>query len=228
MISAIATGWSLASGPIGSNALAPASCGASATSRPSATMTSAKGRWDLPSRVSLTMAPMRTTLRSPSVSHRGSERIGFAGSAAALLVAALLVLAANIAHAAAEPRFLVLCYHNIEDTNPDQTYVGVTTAKFVAQLSWLQRNGYSFLSIDDLLAARDGRKPLPEKAVLLTFDDGYESFYTRAFPILKAFHAPAVLGLVGAWMAEKPGATVTYGDTPVPRALFMSWNEVRE
>jgi poly-beta-1,6-N-acetyl-D-glucosamine N-deacetylase len=149
----------------------------------------------------------------------------------AIVAASLFILAGGdrVARAAAEPRFLALCYHNIEDSDdPDQTFVGVTTAKFVAQLSWLERNGYRFLSIDDLLAARDGKKTLPEKGVLLTFDDGYESFYTRAFPILKAFHAPAVLGLVGAWMAGKPGATVTYGDAPVPRELFMSWDQVRE
>ncbi len=151
-------------------------------------------------------------------------------SGALRIAAALLLLGWGAAPAGAEPepRFIALCYHDIADTDPDQTYVGVTTDKFVAQLSWLARNGYRFISVDDLLAAHDGRRALPDKAVLLTFDDGYESFYTRVFPILEAFHAPAIIGLVGAWMAGKPGETVIYGDRPVPRELFMTWDQVRE
>lgn len=155
---------------------------------------------------------------------------------AIILAAALTVgLGALRVSADPQPTFIALCYHNIEDSNPDQTFVGVTTSKFIAQLSWFERNGYHFLSVDDLLAARDGRRPLPDKGVLLTFDDGYESFYTRAFPILKAFHAPAIIGLVGAWMAGKPGETsgynektVAYGDQAVPRDWFMTWDQVRE
>ncbi|HUA53625.1 MAG TPA: poly-beta-1,6-N-acetyl-D-glucosamine N-deacetylase PgaB, partial [Candidatus Sulfotelmatobacter sp.] len=130
--------------------------------------------------------------------------------------------------AATGSRFLALCYHDVQDADPDQTFVGVTTARLVEQLSWLQRNGYRFVSVDDLLAARDGRRKLPDKAVLLTFDDGLESFYTRALPILKAFRAPAVLALVGEWLAAAPGTTVAYGDAHVPRDTFLGWDQVRE
>jgi biofilm PGA synthesis lipoprotein PgaB len=149
-----------------------------------------------------------------------------------ILVAAALGMLLWLVGAAraveAQPGFIALCYHNLEDADPDQTYIGVTTVKFVEQLSWLRRNGYTFVSVDDLLAARAGKKALPEKAVLLTFDDGYESFYTRAFPILKAFNAPAVLGLVGAWMAGASGHTVAFGQESAPRELFMTWDQVRE
>lgn len=141
--------------------------------------------------------------------------------------------------------FIALAWHNIEDHDPDQRFVGVSTDRLVAQLSWLQRNGYTPVSIDDLLAARAGRKPLPDKAVLLTFDDGYESFYTRAWPILRAFRFPAVLALVGSWMEGGPDSTVPYapdtsgaprpgdpsvkfGDLTVRRDLFLTWNQVRE
>ncbi len=136
--------------------------------------------------------------------------------------------------------FIALCYHNIEDHDPDQTFVGVATGNLVEQLSWLQRNGYRFVSLDAILAARNGAEPLPEKAVLLTFDDGFQSFYTRVFPILKAFGAPALLAVTGAWMDDAPGSTVAYGsaiasgptvaygDLQVPRGFFLTWNEVRE
>jgi biofilm PGA synthesis lipoprotein PgaB len=141
--------------------------------------------------------------------------------------------------------FIALAYHNVEDSDPDQRFVGVSTDKLIAQLSWLQRNGYQPVSIDDLLAARDGRKPLPDKAVLLTFDDGYESFYTRVFPILKAFRFPAVLAVVGAWLENGPDSSVSYsadkaapkplgdasvqfGDLKVKRDLFLTWDQIRE
>lgn len=154
----------------------------------------------------------------------------------------LLVIAAPMASSAGEGSgsLLALCYHNVEDHNPDQTFVGVSSGNLVQHLSWLQRNGYRFVSLDDVLAARNGLKPLPEKSVLLTFDDGFASFYTRVFPILKAFRAPAVLALTGAWMEDVPGvtvaygsdagatATVEYGELRLPREMFLTWNQVRE
>src|SRR4051794_10545976 len=114
----------------------------------------------------------------------------------ALLLAATALLAspARAATAASTQQpgtaLLALCYHNVEDREPDQTYLGVTTAKLVEQFAWLQANGYHPVSVDQILAAHDGRAALPDKPVLLTFDDGYESFYRRAFPILKAFEYP--------------------------------------
>ena len=135
--------------------------------------------------------------------------------------------------------FMALCYHNVEDEDPDQTYDGVTTTKLIEQLSWLQKQGYVAISVDDLLLARAGRKQLPPKAVMLTFDDGYESFYTKVYPILRAFHFPAVIGVVDEWMVEKkkgkkagPGASagdrVNYGETTLPRSAFLTWKQIRE
>jgi biofilm PGA synthesis lipoprotein PgaB len=163
---------------------------------------------------------------------------------AALLALAILMPKVTAAESASR-NFIALAYHNVEDDDPDQRFVGVSTDKLVTQLSWLQRNGYRPISVDDLLAARDGRKALPDKAVLLTFDDGFESFYTRVFPILKAFRFPAVLALVGAWLENGPDASVSYasdkaaavslgdvsvkfGDLKVKRDLFLTWDQIRE
>src|ERR1051325_4302601 len=100
---------------------------------------------------------------------------------AALMLSFLLVAARA---EAAGGSLLALCYHNVEDHSPDQTFVGVSSGNLVQHLSWLQVNGYRFVSLDDILAARSGGRALPDKAVLLTFDDGFASFYTRAFPVL--------------------------------------------
>ncbi len=152
-----------------------------------------------------------------------------------VLIISLFMFASSISAAlAADGKFLTLCYHNVVDDQAQQGSENVTTGKLIEQLSWLQHEGYQAISIDDLLAARDGRRPLPEKAVLLTFDDGYESFYTRVYPILLAFHFPAVIGLVDSWMANgigangQPGESVQYGEEKMPREAFLTWAQVRE
>jgi len=165
--------------------------------------------------------------------------------AAAFLTLLSLVVCLPATADEATRSFMALAYHNVEDSSPDQRFVGVTTDRLVAQLSWLQMNGYQAVSIDDLIAARDGGVPLPDKAVLLVFDDGYASFYTRVLPILRAFGFPAVLSLVGEWLettgnphvqpvidATSPAAPsagmVQFGDIEVDRSLFLTWDQIRE
>jgi biofilm PGA synthesis lipoprotein PgaB len=156
---------------------------------------------------------------------------------ARLVLSLMFLIGAGMPAMAAPPppgSFMALCYHNVEDEDPDQAYDGVTTGKLIEQLAWLQHEGYTAISINDLLAARDGKKPLPAKSVLLTFDDGYESFYTRVYPVLKAFHFPAVTAVVDEWMQGKPGTTeagdhpVHYGDSTMPRSAFLTWAQIRE
>jgi biofilm PGA synthesis lipoprotein PgaB len=133
-------------------------------------------------------------------------------------------------NAVTEPKILAICYHDVSDVDPDQTYMAVSTDHLVQQFNWLRRNGYHPVSIDDLLRARAHQAPLPDNPVLLTFDDGYSSFYTRVFPLLKLYRFPAVLSVTGSWMKGDSGASVAYGSESnrVPRSLFISWEQVRE
>ncbi|WP_417275858.1 poly-beta-1,6-N-acetyl-D-glucosamine N-deacetylase PgaB [Castellaniella sp.] len=123
---------------------------------------------------------------------------------------------------------LTLAYHDIEDSDPDQTFVSVRTDLFVAQMQWLHDNGYQAVSVDQILAARNGGAALPPKSVLLTFDDGFRSFYTRVFPILKAMSWPAVWAPVGKWLDTPPDETVMFGNQAIPRSRFGTWAQVRE
>jgi biofilm PGA synthesis lipoprotein PgaB len=123
---------------------------------------------------------------------------------------------------------LTLAYHDIEDHDPDQRYLSVRTDLLAAQLEWLRDNGYQAVSVDQILAAHRGGKPLPPKAVLLSFDDGYSSFYTRVFPILKAMNWPAVWAPVGKWIDTPADQPVMFGTTPTPRERFATWDQVRQ
>ena len=125
-------------------------------------------------------------------------------------------------------RFLALAYHDVEDQDPDQAFVSVSTEHLVQQFAWLRENGYHPITVDQILEANRGGQPLPDKAVLLTFDDGYRSFYTRVFPLLQAYQWPAVLAPVGAWLDTPDNKPVDFGGKPVERERFLTWSQVKE
>jgi poly-beta-1,6-N-acetyl-D-glucosamine N-deacetylase len=146
-----------------------------------------------------------------------------------LLCILLMVIAATEARAAPSgQRFVAIGFHDVVDRPADLGVDAVTTATLVQFFDWLKGAGWTVVSLDDLSDAASGRRRLPDKAILLTFDDGYKSLYTRVFPLLKAYHYPAVAALVGSWMEDSPDGTVLWGGERVPRTTFVSWAEARE
>jgi len=148
---------------------------------------------------------------------------------AALLLAALLAaLLTPAPAAAASGRLLALCYH---DVVPDPAGVTdattITVDALVQQFSWLDAHGYTPISLDTWAAAGRGG-PLPDKPVLLTFDDGYASFHEHVLPLLELFDFPAVLAPVTSWIETPADRPVPYGDALVPRNRFMTWAQIRE
>jgi len=125
-------------------------------------------------------------------------------------------------------QFLAIAYHEVEDRQADQTFLSVRSDQLVEQLNWLHENGYQAVSIDQILAARAGITPLPDKAVLLSFDDGFGNFYSHILPILKAFRWPAVLAPVGVWMDAEPDEPVDFGGIMVERRRFLNWEQIAE
>ncbi|MDI3248032.1 MULTISPECIES: poly-beta-1,6-N-acetyl-D-glucosamine N-deacetylase PgaB [unclassified Pseudomonas] len=124
--------------------------------------------------------------------------------------------------------FLGIAYHDVEDRDPDQAVVAVRTERLIEQLAWLRENGYQAVSVDQILAARRGGPALPPKAVMLSFDDGYSSFYTLVMPILRAYHWPALLAPVGSWIDTPLNQPVDFAGTPRPRGEFLTWQQIRE
>lgn len=84
----------------------------------------------------------------------------------------------------------ILCYHRLGGT---ASKMSVAPASFEAQMSWLVTNGYRVVRLSDLGEFLAGRKPLPQRSVVLTFDDGYASFHRFAYPVLKRHGLPATL-----------------------------------
>lgn len=121
----------------------------------------------------------------------------------------------------------ILCYHEIAEAgdalSPD---FAVSPAGLAEQLDWLSRQGYHFVSMQQVLDARAGGKALPERPVLLTFDDGYRSVHEQAWPLLRARRIPAVVAVVTDWLESF--WRVDMGDQRVSRDRFLSWRQLRE
>lgn len=86
----------------------------------------------------------------------------------------------------------ILCYHRF---GPRPSPLTVTPAAFEAQMAHLAKAGYNVVPLDRLPDFLAGRARLPEKAVVITIDDGYRSTFEVAFPVLKrlGFHATVFL-----------------------------------
>ena len=88
----------------------------------------------------------------------------------------------------------VLNYHQVNSEENDM--LSVPVEEFEAQMAYLEESGYTTITPDQLRDFLTDGTPLPEKPVLITFDDGYKDNYTNAFPILKKHHMTATIFLV--------------------------------
>jgi peptidoglycan/xylan/chitin deacetylase (PgdA/CDA1 family) len=96
-------------------------------------------------------------------------------------------------------RLTVLAYHRVIDDRAAGfdglvDNVSATPESFAAQLELLRR-WFRVISLEDLLAWLGGGADLPERAALITFDDGYRDNFDHALPILRSYRLPAVLFL---------------------------------
>jgi len=88
----------------------------------------------------------------------------------------------------------ILCYHSISD---DQSDTSIPEDQFGKHIKTLKNANYTFVSLDDIFAWFSQNVSVPQKAVTLTFDDGYADFKTTALPILEKYNIPVTLFLVG-------------------------------
>ena len=110
-----------------------------------------------------------------------------------------------------------LMYHHIQSLKSakekKQTALTVETPIFKNQMQYLKDRGYTAISLQDLVNFFDQGIAVPQKSVLLTFDDGYEDFYTGAYPILRD------LGF---------GATVFTPTGLMNNSGYLSWDQISE
>lgn len=113
------------------------------------------------------------------------------------------------------PKVVVLMYHHISENQ--QSSSTITPQLFREHLDGLEREGYQVISIEKLARFLTSKEGIPPKAVIVTFDDGYESFYTYAYPELKKRNMPATCFVIVSKVGDK--------EDKLPR---LSWDQMRD
>ena len=92
-------------------------------------------------------------------------------------------------------KLLVVMYHGVTDTTySPPIWTQLPLEKFQRQLEFLHAH-YQLIPLHDVIAASNGHNPLPERAALVTFDDGLSNNYSCAFPVLRQLNIPAAIFL---------------------------------
>lgn len=117
----------------------------------------------------------------------------------------------------------ILMYHHILKEASRQNAYTISPEEFRGDLLYLKEQGYTPVIIQDLLDYVNDKKPLPERPVMITFDDGYESFHEYAFPILQETGFKAVFAVVGKY-ADQYSQT----DDHHIRYSHCTWNQLRQ
>lgn len=106
----------------------------------------------------------------------------------------------------------ILMYHHLSEdvTNSEM----VSPEQFEAQIRALSEAGYTGVSFDELRAYVLRGEPLPEKPVVITFDDGYRSNYTLAYPILQKYNMKATIFAIGVSFGKDHYKDTDYTITP--------------
>ena len=111
-----------------------------------------------------------------------------------LLVLPLLLLLVGVVLMHSSPGVPVLNYHQVEQKNGNP--LTLWPDQFEAQMAYLADEGYTTITIDEMMDALEHGTPLPEKPVIITFDDGYADNYEYAYPILKKYGFKATIFLI--------------------------------
>ena len=108
-------------------------------------------------------------------------------------------------------KVLVLNYHMV---NSMFISLAVEPSDFDWQMKYLVDHGYHSITPDELYAFLAGKGSLPDRPVLITFDDGYVDNYTNAYPILKKYDLKATIFIVTGFVSNRKG--------------YLTWDQLRE
>ena len=120
-----------------------------------------------------------------------------------------------------KPPFLILMYHRVNDSVSKE--ISVKEDDFRWQMSYLKRKGYEVVTLDAALRL-DLQRSRRAKTVVLTFDDGYRDFYTKARPVLDKFGYPALVYLVPGCLESK---NTFWWDRDLGESPLMNWKQIR-
>jgi poly-beta-1,6-N-acetyl-D-glucosamine N-deacetylase len=115
---------------------------------------------------------------------------------------------------AKQARVPVMMYHDI--LSEKKVFFDVTPQEFEAHLQLIQAQGLTPITLDQLTVHLRTGLPLPEKPILLTFDDGYEGHFTHVYPLLKKYGYPAVFSIYTNKVGKRMGRS------------SLTWEQVKQ
>lgn len=119
----------------------------------------------------------------------------------------------------------ILMYHSIaHDADPRFRRWTVAPEDFAAQLGFLAQNNYITLTVTQFVAARSGGS-LPERPVILTFDDGFADFYSAALPLFKRHNMTATLYITTGYIGGASQWLASQGEGSRP---MLNWQQINE
>lgn len=98
----------------------------------------------------------------------------------------------------------ILMYHKIDKAESRKGKLAVSPEVFEKQMSFLARNKYNVISLQQLIGLIKNKEKIPHNTVVITFDDGYENNYSAAFPVLKKYNLKATIFVIADFIT-KPG-----------------------
>ena len=117
----------------------------------------------------------------------------------------------------------IIMYHSVLKSAKKQTKYIVTPTQLENDLIWLKNNGYTTIFISDLINYVYNDIDLPEKPVVITFDDGYYNNLTYLYPLLKKYNMKACISLVGRY-SEEFSKTLDLN----PAYAHLTWDNVKQ
>jgi peptidoglycan/xylan/chitin deacetylase (PgdA/CDA1 family) len=105
-------------------------------------------------------------------------------------------------------KLTIIYYHEVVEKGQGSSYQKIEKDKFENQMRFLKENGYESLFFSEL------EKPLPKKAVIVSFDDGFKSVFERAYPIMQKYGIKGNVYLPTAFVGENEH--------------FMTWDMIKE
>lgn len=117
----------------------------------------------------------------------------------------------------------IVMYHSVlKDTSRSGKYI-VTPSTLETDLQYIANNGYTTITMTDLIAYVYENSPLPEKPIIITFDDGHYNNLGYAVPLLKKYNMKAVISIVGKYtdtFSESDEANLNYS--------YLRWKDIEE
>ena len=146
---------------------------------------------------------------------------------------------------------VILMYHRVNDSVKKE--LSVKRSDFIWQMNYLNQKGYKVITLDDAIRhfgsgnirhkesiTENNRRDINEKEIyeekdvegnnkekfaVLTFDDGYEDYYTAAFPILSIFGYPSIVFLVPGFIEK---GRIFWWDRDIGESRLMKWDQIEE